>query len=137
MKKIIIERSKWFVGDPYSSCLLGSESATGRDDSKMCCLGFLGEACGISKDSMYKRSLPKHTLSWELTIWPEELFTPCNDAYADITAIGKYYYNSWQEVLAAINDADISDNDIRESWIKEGFKILLGYEVEFVGDYIC
>ena len=40
----------------------------------------------------------------------------------------------WQNIFALINDEPTIDNETREAWIKEGFKVILNYDVEFVGN---
>lgn len=47
IKKLVIDRSRWLRGEGgHTSALLRSV------DRKMCCLGFLGLACGVPPDHM-------------------------------------------------------------------------------------
>jgi len=90
----------------------------------MCCLGFLGRACGLEQDQMLCIALPWND---DKNLWTKKLF--------DLS--GVYHENAfqWMVVFAEINDAKDIDHSIREEWIKEGFKTILNYEVEFVGQY--
>lgn len=40
LKEFTVDCDKWLRGDAYDSCLKNSMN-------EMCCLGFLGEACGV------------------------------------------------------------------------------------------
>jgi hypothetical protein len=42
---------------------------------------------------------------------------------------------TWENMFAIINDDPDIDNEDREAWIAEGFKTVLGYDVEYVGEY--
>lgn len=83
--KLTIDRSKWFRGKGSQSSMLL------RDDGHMCCLGFLGRACGASKKQMLNVSDPStaHDVSW-----PRKLCT----TNGKLSVIG--------ESLVAINDVD-------------------------------
>jgi hypothetical protein len=52
---VVIDRAKWQRGVPIDSCLRDSEG-------KMCCLGFLGQACGFTaqelRDAISPSELP-------------------------------------------------------------------------------
>jgi len=113
MKKLIIDRNTWCRGKPITSRLL-------TEGGSRCCLGFLGQSCGLKDDQMYSLAMPESTLP--LRIWPIKLFK-----FPDIYGT----YNS-SAILSIINDIENIDEDTRELWIKEGFKVLLDYEVEFI-----
>lgn len=49
---VVVKRSKWLRGETFNSFLFR------ESDGKMCCLGFLGEACGLSPDDMKNRVTP-------------------------------------------------------------------------------
>jgi hypothetical protein len=51
MKTLIIKESKWLQGNKESSYLLDGEG-------KMCCLGFLGKACGATDDQIRHLASP-------------------------------------------------------------------------------
>lgn len=74
--KFTIDRKKWYRGSNYYSALLiGSNDGIDRiseDVGKMCCLGFLSLACGLSRaqirnvyrvDQLKVRELP-HNLAF-------------------------------------------------------------------------
>ena len=46
LTKLVIDRAKWGRG------------ALVREDGKMCCLGFMGLACGLTKEEMKLHGMP-------------------------------------------------------------------------------
>jgi len=121
-----IDRSKWFYGGRfetvyYVSALFSSEA------NKFCCLGFLGCHIGLSQDNMNNICLPFKTEQ----VWPHKLF----EKTSSIELYSEPKGTNWADVLAHINDLKKVHSDDRESWIKTGFKELLGIDVEFVGEY--
>lgn len=121
---MIIDRSKWFYGFRFGgiSCLYDSKK------DKKCCLGFL--ACELGADP---KSIDKQrTLNCE---WPGEVQNVCawpKILFKESFGIGS---GQWERWLAKINDVQNVDDELRESWIKAGFKYLMNIDVEFVGDY--
>lgn len=67
MLKLVIKRKKWVNGSNNSDALLNKElketdwagaSELLNDKGNMCCLGFLGKACGIPKSSLLNECVP-------------------------------------------------------------------------------
>lgn len=53
MKEFTIYRDKWNRGKKFGTTFLLNED----DNNNMCCLGFLGKACGISLKRMQNKSM--------------------------------------------------------------------------------
>jgi hypothetical protein len=97
----------------------GEESMLLDERGNMCCLGFLGEACGV-----------KHM---HLKILPSEI----GDEYREAGQgwlFDRLNNERMQVLLIKVNDADGADENDRENWIAEGFKCLSGgaWDVEFI-----
>ena len=125
MLKVTIDRAKWRTGRfglPLAISAAG-DSALLNVEGNRCCLGFLGQACGvdIEERSCYPRNVPGP--------WPAKLF--------DVTEHrSRYGMNcTWEDVFVSSNDADDTDDATREAWIAEGFRTVLDAEVEFIGEY--
>lgn len=67
--KFTVYRSKWLRGDTTESRLY--------DGSRMCCLGFLGVACGISQEDMKDLCLPSEVVT---EAWPKGTLDGKNDS---------------------------------------------------------
>ena len=124
MNKLVIDRAKWNVGNPNSSYLLD------RGGMTLCCLGFLGLECGVSRDNMLGWGLPSNVNHDK---WPKKLFETAT--FVETTSVFGDH-SLWENVFVEINDSTTIDNDARELWIKEGFRQILNYDVEFVGEYL-
>ena len=108
--KLIIERDRWHRGQGHSALIRPS-------DNKMCCLGFLGLACGIDRDAMVGLASP---LSIRFGSWPEGI-SPSPQGDSPLTVL-----------LMRVND-DVSYSDpVREDQITS-LMLEAGVEVEFVG----
>jgi hypothetical protein len=117
MNKVIIDRSIWVNGRYFNK-----ESRLLNIRGQRCCLGFLGQVCGLKDSSAINVSRPMFVQA----AWPKKLF--------DVVFNEPHTYSA-ESILIALNDYDDIDDDIREAWIYEGFKTVLDYEVEFVGEY--
>lgn len=106
-KKVVIIESKWDRGRDTDVCLDGPEG--------MCCLGFLGLACGVKGTDLIGVHFPSKCLPESRRKYPSALFG-----------------SGWQTVFTEINDAPDIDDEMRKAWIKEGFKQVLGFDTEFV-----
>lgn len=120
MKKldVVIDRSKW--GVPPNSTAKGYEEHEGvllDGNDMMCCLGFVGRACGITKKLLLNKGLPEAVDSPR---WPESFGT---DNYDTVLK------------LANTNDSPILTNPIRERRIRTLGKTL-GIRFSFVGRYL-
>jgi hypothetical protein len=134
MKTVVIQRGAWNSGgrlnpDGHLFTPFGEFDSLGDvqygDTDCYCCLGFLGLACGLSDEDMEGLPLP----SGVKATWPKELFDHSGHT---VSGIGDAL---WESVFAALNDHEDVDHATRESWISEGFRIVLGVECEFVGEY--
>lgn len=128
--KVTIDRAKWNVGNLHGpSCLFSDERDPIRSlwRRSYCCLGFLGKAVGFTDAEMLSKPLPS-VIDQERERYPLRLFrhSGLGDFGGPVT---------WQSAFAAMNDADNIDHPTRESWIAEGFRTVLGVDVEFVGEY--
>lgn len=129
--KVRIDRATWAAGSHVER---GYLSELLNRAGQMCCLGFLAEACGVPRPSLLGTPMPGN-LVVHRELLPSVLF---ERGYTSTTGNA----SSWEFALATINDignGDASFTDIddatREAWIAEGFRTLLGIEVEFFNDY--
>ena len=105
-KTLTIKRSQWCRGNKKKY----GDSALVNDKGFMCCLGFLGRACGLTDNQM---------------LWVAEP-TNFNNLFP-VPASG----NGWQEFMN-INDSDAYSAADREQDLKWLFKTELGMKVRFV-----
>lgn len=94
LTKLVIDRAKWGRG------------ALVRDDGKMCCLGFLGLACGLTKKEMKPHAMP-------FAIDPEPLARVGWDNADDCLLLSE---------LAAINDDTTIRRPRKERLLTEKFR---------------
>lgn len=118
--KIVITRSKWLRGSgSYASFLVR------YSDGKMCCLGFLGVACGISAADMEGKAAPNHIkdhfLKWPKGTLRENGMPHINNGFDNGPAI---------QAAIKHNDDPLLTDDNREELIRNNLKEL-GIEVEF------
>ena len=107
--KLIIDRAKWLRGDERS-CLLRVE------DRKMCCLGFLGLACGAVEDEITACPSPSSAVQ---VPWPSGLI------------VRKRNTPACSSLMLVNDDPTLSDTD-REAELTRLFR-QLNIEVEFTG----
>lgn len=132
--KVTIDRAKWNTGERLGISRLLDENGA------RCCLGFLVKACDIDDDQMLDVGLPSEVglddfgteRSERLRRIPSVLFDTAHQVRTWSTTS---YGSDWENIFAAMNDAMGVDHETRESWIAEGFRAVLGCEVEFVGEY--
>ena len=117
--KLIIDRSRWNRGH----CLSGVSHLLGLASDDRCCLGFLGQACGISDEDLQGVAYPSSIRS---ELWPEKLFE--RSGWNIVPGSCELY----ETFFAMLNDERETDEGTRESWIRAGFSILMGIDVEFV-----
>lgn len=122
--KVTIDRAKWNVGER-----LGLAALLHERNRSMCCLGFLGASCGIELAKLEDHGMPTELDEGEQEKYPGALFRRTNAAIGDNGRL------QWEDVFQQINDDKSIDDATRESWIAEGFRTVLGVEVEFVGEY--
>lgn len=145
LKKLTINRAEWLCGGhPLKNRGRKSEVATFlcvKHEWKnfRCCLGFLGNACGLSDEDMMNEPMPSD-LGTDIQKFPDVLFLAVPESFG--RWLGRHYL--WpsvlddgprlQEVLARLNDREDVEQSERERLIKQGFEYL-GYDVEFVGEF--
>lgn len=114
-KKLIIDRSRWYRG-------LGEErSALLRlSDGKMCCLGFVGLACGYTPGQIGGRGDPQDVTHDLPSLWPKELLEYGNNS--QLTAD-----------LVKVNDSPFMGDHEREEQIMQ-LLWKAGFDVEFEGE---
>lgn len=127
-----IPREKWRTGryGKYNKpSILGKSMLLSKEGGR-CCLGHLGAHCGIPDDVLLNREIPSVLLTFE---WPTMLFE--SSSFAVIWHNKIIETQRWQNVFALLNDAENIDDETREEWIRTGFRIILGIDIEFTGEY--
>lgn len=123
VKKLVIDRSKWLRGKPGDGVLLRPE------DGRMCCLGFLGRACGLTEGEINSQGCPQDT---ESALWPAWLVAIGELEEDDNEEEGREFADTATALhLMTINDSDKVSDDARERAIAEELA-QHGVEVEFV-----
>lgn len=120
-RKLFIDMNKWVRGGkgPDGN---KAESYLLNDRGLMCCLGFDAFSLGSLEHNCFEMSYPSELTNAEA--WGLENsqdFCYCGSSYGSLK---KY------QILAIINDAQ-GDDEVRIAWLKEGFKVWGGIEVEF------
>lgn len=108
-KEFTVDRKTWLRGEADSYLCR-------RADEKMCCQGFYGLACGITKEKMWSVQAP-HSLDYIKGQYPKELFRNENDA-------------TYWAILEINDDPEISDA-YRETELKKLF-LRLGITINFI-----
>ena len=133
MKTVILELSKWAHSlQPEEH---GFTTSLRVEDGSMCCLGFLGRACGIDEEEMTDVSTPScDDAEWDPEHWPEGLFEYVEGqtfvvgsssggrrvtAYTDERQGSRFQF---EDILVALNDMANVDVATKLEWLKEGFK---------------
>lgn len=97
IKKLVIDRAKWgrqYLLTPYT-------------DGKMCCLGHLGRACGVSAKVLRGRGMPKGLKKTALAKYPKSVKSPvAYDAY-DATYKAFDGADNFPSEAAYINDSSL------------------------------
>ena len=114
--RLIINREMWIRGPNQRSFLIR------EIDEKMCCLGFLGLACGISSKELEGRSRPADVNDRSDDLWPL-LAQPAID--------GCRRDSELVDELINVNDGKFSEYN-REAQITNLME-QLGVKVEFIG----
>ena len=111
--KFIIKRSNWLRGKgSFRSRLL-------NDYGEMCCLGFLGKACGMSKRTLYGQTCPIMVDEFGVR-YPEKI----------INAKTKSNTKACKRLMVTNDSERIKDSD-REKSLKRQFK-RIGITVKFI-----
>lgn len=108
MKELTIYKSKWVRGNGHvGGEFFGNPELLNRHN-KMCCLGFLGKACGVTDDVML------------YTVTP--LDVP-GDKYPDLTR------EEWNKFIS-VNDNSLITDKQRQDRLRRMFN-KIGYKVSF------
>ena len=106
---LIIKRSEWYRGKTY----YGSKLVRAEDGLK-CCLGFLGEACGVPLTSMIDIGTPEMMEEKSKKLFPSDYFSKTHLAYRS---------DLGHSILQTNDDQHMSEEQ-RESTLIELFKQL-------------
>lgn len=109
--KLVIDRTKWIRGEAVERSFL-----IRPEDGKSCCLGFLGCAIGISRETLWSKRMPWGEKDWEPSDW---LF--------QLDSQNRYTVHR----LAMINDDQSLTEPEREEKLKREFAAV-DVEVEFI-----
>lgn len=112
IKKLAIDRALW-----GKNALLRKKDPTDPDEGKMCCLGHLGRACGISTKSLVGRAMPGKDIIAHRKYPAAFLAKPTKVKYRNSN--GNVEEDSVADRAAEINDSD------RRPAIKERMLITL------------
>lgn len=115
--KFTIERDKWLRGNESNSCLL-------NDRGKRCCLGFFGQACGLTDNQLLSKSAPGNVGMIGSDEWNRTMFLKTGEDFVP------YLHSMEANMLMRINDGTKYTDEERERLIIEEFA-KLGIEVEF------
>jgi hypothetical protein len=115
MTQFTVQRSKWLHGEGCTNSRL-----LRFGDQKMCCLGFLGQACGIRKMSMLGIGTPAELEDQE--IWPNGIISNIK------TSTGKLNNSDICGMIMEVNDTINFPN--REQKLQELFATI-GIQVSF------
>ena len=123
MNKLTIKMSEWGRAGVYLDLWEGDDpSLLNAEVNRKCCLGFLGQACGISDAALRDRGMPSQGLgetSCYSPKWPEFLFNVDENTVTPA------------ETLAGLNDDSSTDDEEKIVAITKIFNAN-GWEVEFV-----
>ena len=113
--KVTIDRSKWLRGEGEDKSYLLRAT-----DGKMCCLGFLGLACGLTEDEIRDCDTPLDTRKYYK--FPAGLLRQTED--------GVWVNSIFSGLLMGFNDSEEYSEEEREAELTQLFK-LIGIELEF------
>lgn len=124
MNKLTIKMSEWGRATTEDLWQDNEPSLLNTEVNRKCCLGFLGQACGISDAALMDRGMPSKVSIGERACysqkWPDFLFNLENRAYMTNA-----------KTLALINDDSSTDDEHKIVSITKIFNAN-GWEVEFV-----
>ncbi len=120
LTKLIIDRTKWLRGGVETSLYETLDKAK-------CCLGFLGQACGIPLSEMKDNGIPAD-IHRSIKKWPKWVITIQKNLYGIII----YGDSRWTEKAIKINDGLMTEAK-RECELKKHFA-KKGINLIFVGE---
>ncbi len=119
LKTLTIRTRKWIRGRSPTGSVL-RDSKTGN----MCCLGFLGLACGIPVEELKEESTPECVPKGT---WPKGVVR----TYEDSDGLDWLCDTQWTQAAVTINDDGNLSEPVRQKLLKQHFK-QIGYNVKFV-----
>lgn len=119
--KYIVKRSEWYRGKTWGSKLL-------REDGRKCCIGFVGQQCGISDEDLRGRGAVSFS-PYESTFSPSPSFVKFPEWMRPFDS----RQNSSLPIAEAytVNDDPGISDEVREARLKEIFRSQ-GDEIEFI-----
>lgn len=125
LKELVISRAGWLRGGTLKP---GQTSELlSRVDGRMCCLGFLGRACGLRKSEIEDLGLPSAVAHSVITKWPSEFVEVIEEEGVGVGAVN----TSLCVGLSNINDSSLTNDRQKEKKIKDLFS-MAGWKVKFV-----
>ena len=110
--KLLIDRARWVNG--CTRKYLGLSLLLNKEGN-MCCLGFLGKACGLTDKQLVGNGGPSCV---PLLNWPKEIL-----------------FRNIEDEIIRINDRLGVSHEKREILLIDSFKKYLDIDVEFIGSY--
>lgn len=83
MKEFTIYKDKWVRGDRHHNGVYLGSSLLLNDKGNMCCLGFLGQACGVVDEAMRERCAPTYIHGYPVAEWSGFIKVNDNTTYTD------------------------------------------------------
>ncbi|MHA2068143.1 MAG: hypothetical protein ACXABY_27595 [Candidatus Thorarchaeota archaeon] len=116
MKEFTVYKDSWVRGDGYVYNANGEREYMGNsallnNEGNMCCLGFFGEACGLSHARMIDQAEPDDVGRNKHRNYP------------------KLDYKVWEQFMSVNDNSQISDRQ-RQDRLRKLFK-KIGYKVSF------
>lgn len=117
--KYIVKRSEWYRGHAWASQLL-------RTDGLKCCIGFVGQQCGIPDEDLVGRGTVSYSL-YESTYSPSPSFVKYPEWMRPQERLA---VNAISEAYTVNDDPGIPDK-VREQRLKKIFRSQ-GDKIEFI-----
>ena len=130
MKTIVIDRSKWIRALPNKEGGFFGETELLNEHGNMCCLGFICNQTGTSRDKLLGLASPGHVvLDYGKGKVPSVLINKDEDR--ESVAAGFDLDSKLSEEAMSINDAHGTSNRTKEAQLKRLFAGV--YDLKFVG----
>jgi len=120
-----IDRSKWRFAN-HGNGITNLLNSYGY----MCCLGFLGRACGIKDSELSQVGKPSQVDDEWKKLFPIEF-----QKYTVIPGMEESIQSTLIEINDHLSNNIINTREERESWLIAGFKYMLSIDVTFTGCY--
>lgn len=128
IKEFTVDVSKWSRGGKTGPS--NSPSSLLNEDGFMCCLGFLGAACGIKEAQMNNLASPEDLDEDERNLMPTALLYDNLSYEVQDNRIYEIVNSMICDALININDNESIDDEARMKYLKENFAEI-GIEVKF------